>query len=262
MCLWRGMILLMRVAALYDIHGNLPALRAVLADVAREGIETVVIGGDVAAGPLPRETIEQVMALGPRARFVRGNADREVVDAYDQGRLSSEAESGPAERAAAFAAARISHNQRDFLADFRTTVVLDVDGLGPTVFCHGSPRSDTEIITTTTRDERLSEILSAVAEPVVVGGHTHRQFDRRLGGHRFINAGSVGSPYEGRVGAFWALLGPDIELRRTVYDVADAAEQLSATEFPDIDEMLRESLTDPVDPDEVAAFFEELATTS
>ena len=78
MCLWRGMILLMRVAALYDIHGNLPALRAVLADVAREGIETVVIGGDVAAGPLPRETIEQVMALGPRARFVRGNADREV----------------------------------------------------------------------------------------------------------------------------------------------------------------------------------------
>jgi predicted phosphodiesterase len=256
------MISLMRVAALYDIHGNLPALRAVLDEVAREEVETVVIGGDVAAGPLPRETIEQVMVLGLHARFVRGNADREVVDAYDQGRRSPEREGGPAERAAAFAAGRISRNQRDFLAGFRATVVLDVGGLGPTVFCHGSPRSDTEIITTVTSDERLSEILSGVAEAVVVGGHTHGQFDRRLGDHRFINAGSVGSPYEGRAGAYWALLGPDVSLRRTLYDVADAAEQLSATEFPDVDEMLRESLTDPVDPDEVAAFFENLAMTS
>ncbi len=249
----------MRIAALYDIHGNLPALRAVLAEVAREGVETVVIGGDVAAGPLPRETIEQLMALGGRARFVRGNADREVVAAYDKGRRRPEDESGPAERAAAFAAARISRDHRDLLAGFRTTVVLDVDGLGPTVFCHGSPRSDTEIITTATSDERLREILSGVAEAVVVGGHTHRQSDRRLGDHRFINAGSVGSPYEGRAGAYWALLGPSVSLRRTIYDVTDAAEALRCTEFPDIDEMLRDSLTDPLDPDEVAAFFENLA---
>ena len=194
--------------------------------------------------------------------FVRGNADREVVDAYDQGRRRPEDESAPAERAAAFAAARISRNQRDFLADFRATVVLDVDSLGPTVFCHGSPRSDTEIITTATSDERLREVLSGVAETVVVGGHTHRQFDRRLDNHRFINAGSVGSPYEGRAGAYWALLGPGVSLRRTIYDVADAAEQLRSTGFPDVDEMLRESLTEPVDPDDVAAFFEDLAITS
>jgi predicted phosphodiesterase len=254
--------LTVRVAALYDIHGNLPALRAVLADIAPEGVEVVVIGGDVAAGPLPRETIEQVIALGPRARCVRGNADREVVDAYDRGRRTAEEESGPAERTAAFAAAQISLAQRDFLADFPTTVVLDINGLGPTVFCHGSPRSDTEIITTATSDERLSEILFGVSEAVVVGGHTHRQFDRRVGDRRFINAGSVGSPYEGRAGAYWALLGPDVSFRRTVYDVTDAAEQLRATGFPDLDEMLRESLTDPVDPDEVAAFFENLASAS
>jgi len=252
----------MRVAALYDIHGNLPALRAVLAEIACEGVETVVIGGDVAAGPLPRETIEEVMALGPRARCVRGNADQEVVAAYDQGRRCASSESDPAERAAVFAAERISHSHRDFLANFEATVVLDVDGLGPTVFCHGSPRSDIEIITTATSDERLGEILSAVAEPVVVGGHTHRQIDRRLGDRRFINAGSVGSPYEGRAGAYWALLGPGVSLRRTVYDVADAAEHLGATGFPDVNEMLRESLTDPAHPDEVAAFFERLALTS
>jgi len=85
----------MRVAALCDIHGNLPALEAVLADVAREGVEMIVVGGDVAAGPLPHETIEALMALGDRGRFVRGNADREIVDAYDHGRRDVEAEYHP-----------------------------------------------------------------------------------------------------------------------------------------------------------------------
>jgi predicted phosphodiesterase len=225
-------------------------------------VDIVVIGGDVAAGPLPGETIAQMMVLGQRARYVRGNADREVVDAYDLGRCSPEEESGPAERAAAFGAARLTRNQRDFLADFQPTVVLEIDGLGPTVFCHGSPRSDAEIITTATADERLREIVAGVTEAIVVGGHTHRQFDRHIGEHRFVNAGSVGSPYEGRAGAYWALLGPDVSLRCTPYDIADAAEQLRATEYPDVEEMLRESLTDPVDPDEVAAFFEDLAARS
>ena len=248
-----------RVAALYDIHGNLPALRAVLTEVEKDGVETLVIGGDVVPGPQPRETIEQVIALGQRARFVRGNADREVVDAYDQGRVRPQDESSPADKAAAFAAARITKIQRDFLADFRPTVVLEIDGLGPVVFCHGSPRSDSEIITTATSDERLREILQEVPEELVVGGHTHRQFDRRTDGRRFVNAGSVGCPYEGRPGAYWALLGPEVALRRSEYDVVDAAEQLRATGYPDIEEMLRESLTDPVDADEVAAFFEGLA---
>lgn len=249
-----------RVAALYDIHGNLPALRAVLTEVASAGVETIVIGGDVIVGPHPRETIEQVMALGQRARCVRGNADREVVDAYDQGRVTPAAESSQAEQAAAFAAARITKQQRDFLAGFHPTVALDVDGLGPVLFCHGSPRSDSEIITTATSDERLDGILQKVAQPLVVGGHTHRQFDRQIGTHRFVNAGSVGCPYEGRPGAYWAVLGPEVALRRTEYDVSDAAERFRATGYPDIEEILRESLTDPTDPDEVAAFFEGLAT--
>jgi len=175
-------------------------LEAVLADVAREGVETIVVGGDVAAGALPRETIEQLMALGDRVRFVRGNADREIVAAYDQGRHDVEAEPDPPQRAAAFCAARISRHQRDFLADFAPRVVLDIDGLGPTLFCHGSPRSDTEIITTATSNERLRDILDGVEQPVVIGGHTHRQFDRRVDGWRVINAGSVGVPYEGRPG--------------------------------------------------------------
>jgi len=251
----------MRVAVLCDVHGNLPALRAVLAELAREGVYWVVFGGDVAAGPLPRETIEQVMALGDHVWVVRGNADREIVDAYDQGRHDVEAEQQPARRAAAFCAARISRSQRDFLADFAARVVLDIDDLGPTLFCHGSPRSDTEIITTATSDERLRGILDGVKQQIVVGGHTHRQFDRRVDGWRVVNAGSVGMPYEGRPGAYWALLGPDVQLHRTEYDLERAVTALRQGGYPDLEEMLSESLLEPIDPDQVAEFFEGQATS-
>ena len=248
-----------RVAALYDIHGNLPALRAVLEEVAQEGVDTLVIGGDAVGGPLPVETIDRLLALGDRARFVRGNADREVVGAYDRQRLEPAIGEGPADRTAAFVAARISASQRDFLDRFEPTVALDVDALGEVLFCHGSPRSDTEIVTTATVPERLRRILAGVEQRVIVCGHTHRQFDRPVDGWRVVNAGSVGIPYEGRAGAYWALLGPDVELRRTEYELDAALEELRAGGFPDLDELLQESLLAPIDPDEVAAFFERQA---
>jgi predicted phosphodiesterase len=251
----------MRVAALYDIHGNLPALRAVLAEAEQEGVEAFVIGGDVASGPLPGETIDQLMALSERAQFVCGNADREVVAAYDENRVEFVDESDPAIRSAIFTASRVSSAHRDFMAEFAPTVTLDVEGLGPTVFCHGSPRSDTEIITRATPKGRLREILAGVDEQVVVGGHTHQQFDRSIDKWRIVNAGSVGMPYEGRRGAYWALLGPDVELRRTEYDVERALSELRAGGFPDLDEMLKESLIDPMDPDEIAQFFERQAVS-
>jgi predicted phosphodiesterase len=249
----------MRVAALYDIHGNLPALRAVLADAAREDVDAFVVGGDVAAGPLPRETIDQLIELSGRAHFVRGNADREVVDAYDRGDSDVTEVEDPAERGAVFAASRISRAHRDFLAGFAPSVALDVDGLGRTLFCHGSPRSDTEIITRVTAEDRLRDILADVDEHVLVGGHVHQQFDRPIERWRFVNAGSVGVPYEGRTGAYWALLGPDVELRRTEYDLEEAVRELRAGGFPDLDELLKESLLEPVDPDDVSEFFERQA---
>lgn len=252
----------MPVAAIYDIHGNLPALQAVLADVDRAGAEILVVGGDVASGPQPSETLEALMAIGTRARFVRGNGDREVVEAYDRGATRPEDEQGPAARANAFAASVINARQRDFLAGFEATVTLDIDGLGPVLFCHGSPRSDTEIITTQTSDKRLADVLANVSEPVVVGGHTHRQIDRWISGRRYVNAGSVGAPYEGVAAGYWALLGPDISLRRTDYDIDAAVRGFRRTGYPNVDEMLEESLIDPADPDEVAAFFEGLASGS
>jgi diadenosine tetraphosphatase ApaH/serine/threonine PP2A family protein phosphatase len=234
------------VAALYDVHGNLPALDAVLAEVGAG--EAIVFGGDVAAGAMPRETIERLMELGERARFVCGNADREMVEAFDEG---GEGDDWPAR-----AAARLERRHRDFLAAFEPTVSLDVDGLGQVLFCHGTPRSDLEIVTAISPQERLAEVLADVEERVVVCGHVHCQYDRRAAGRRIVNAGSVGLPYEGRPGAYWARLGPDVEHVRTAYDLDAALATLRATGFPDVDELVRESLLEPVSSEEVTRYFE------
>jgi predicted phosphodiesterase len=245
-----------RVAALYDIHGNLPALDAVLADVVRAQVDLIVVGGDVASGPLPAQTIDRLRALGTPTRYVRGNSDREAVAAWDA--PSEPADDDPAAQAAAFTASRLSRAHRDFLDRFEPTVTIDVPGLGPVLFCHGSPRSDTEVITSASPDDRLAPMLSGVAASIVVGGHTHRQFDRRVERWRMVNAGSVGVPYEGRRGAFWAVFGPDVQLRCTSYDV-DAALQALRAGFAGTDELLLESLIEPADADWVAHYFEQQA---
>jgi predicted phosphodiesterase len=217
----------MRVAALYDVHGNVPALDAVLADVDRAGADVIVWGGDVALGPLPVETIARLRERG--GRYVMGNCDREML---------GDERLGPADR--------------DFLASFEPTVRLDVDGLGPTLFCHGSPRGDEERITRITPEERLAPMLAGIEEKVVVCGHTHQQFDRRCGETRVLNAGSVGMPYEGARAAFWLLLGPDAELHRTEYDAAAAIAPMD----PEDRELFKESLIEPADPDWVTRYFE------
>jgi predicted phosphodiesterase len=248
----------MRVAALYDIHGNLPALRAVLAEAAGEHVDLFVIGGDVADGPMPSETIDELMLLSDRARFVLGNTDREVIDAYDHGRNAQDPGDDLAARAGSFAAGQISRAQRDFLSEFSATVELELDGLGDAVFCHGSPRSDVEIITRATPDGRLERILDGIGASLVVGGHVHQRYDRSVSRWRVVNPGSVGMPYEGEPGAYWALLGAGVELRRTEYDL----ELLRASSFSDIDEWLMESLFEPADPAFVTELFERQAAGS
>jgi putative phosphoesterase len=253
----------MRVAALYDIHGNLPALEAVLDEVERQAPDPIVIGGDIASlGPMPRETIERLLDLHARARFIRGNTDRELVHRYDGTSMRRE----PADqdnawvRREAWAAAQITQGQRDFLASLPETVVLDTDGLGPTLFCHGSPRSDEESITRLTPDTRLDELLAGTTEGVIVGGHTHVQFDRTHRGKRIVNAGSVGMHWEGRPGAYWLLIGPEVDLRRTPYDLDDAAKRIRATDCPDPDDLLdRLTVNDPSIADEASARLEQAA---
>lgn len=251
------------VAVLNDIHGNLPALEAVLTELEPLAPDCIVIGGDVAAGPFPRATITRLMQLAESGRpvlFVRGNGDREMVECFD--RLQREPEPAVLDEAGAdlvWLARQITPTQRDFLAAFADVVAVDVSGLGNTLFCHGSPRSDEEIITSVTSDERLGGILAGVAEPVIVCGHTHVQFDRRLSRQRIVNAGSVGMPYEGRTGACWALLGPDVQLRRTAYDVLGTASLVESSTYPDAETFVSRYLLNPPDAAEASAFFERLA---
>lgn len=250
----------MSVAALYDIHGNLPALDAVLAEVDLLDVDAIVVGGDVVPGPMMTETVARLRALGERAHFVMGNGDREVVTAFDTGPGGAGSQETSFSRFTAWAAGRLDDADRDFLAGFAPTVRLEVDDLGPTLFCHGSPRSDTEVITALTRPDRLAPMLAGVAEPLVVCGHTHHQFALVAGGRRVLNAGSVGMPYQGAAAAFWLLLGPEAEMRRTDYDVDGALETLRASGAPDVEEvMLRQSLVNPVTADEVARYFEDVA---
>lgn len=255
---------MMKVAALYDIHGNLPALEAVLVDVDRVGCDLILVGGDVAAGPMPHETVALLMSLGQRARFLRGNSDREVVARFDKLDAAEESSAGGAEedeveRVTTWTARQINREQRDFLAAFPEQVTLTIDGLGTTLFCHGSPRGDEEILTRATSERRMRQVLAGVVENVVVCGHTHVQFDRVVAGKRVTNAGSVGMPYEGRPGAYWALLGPEVELRRTAYDFEGAAARVRAGASPGAEAFAAENVLQSPTAEEATAFFERLA---
>ena len=249
----------MRIAVLCDIHGNLPALDAVLAEIDLHDVDGIVVGGDVVPGPFVAETVDRLRGLDDRVRFVMGNGDRQVVERFDAGPAARDAGGSQVDRFTAWAASRLDRTQRDFLASFEPVVRLPVDDLGPVLFCHGSPRSDTEIITQVTPPERLRPMLEGVEEQTIVCGHTHHQFALEVDGRRVLNAGSVGMPYQGAAAAFWLLLGPEADMRRTDYDVDGALEALRATGAPDVDDMLQESLVDPVTAETVAQFFEESA---
>lgn len=233
----------MRVAALSDIHGNLPALEAVLTEVERERVDGIVVAGDTISGPWPVEVLELLESIG--ASLVHGNADREVVLRSDR--------YGPLQP---WCADLLGGERLARVASWPTTLELDVEGLGRILVCHSTPSSDEPIYTQITPDAVLSEVLGPVEADVLVCGHTHVQYDRRLAtGLRVVNPGSVGMPYEGRAGGYWALLGPDVELRRTGYDVGSAKRAIEARGAP-IDASLLEQLVNPPDPEVTIELFE------
>ena len=235
----------MRVAAISDIHGNLPALEAVLAQIEREDVDAIVVAGDTISGPWPVEVFDAVAPYG--ATIVRGNADREVLQRSTRyGEL------------AVWCADRLGSDRLKVGSAWPLTQDLSVDGLGRVLMCHSTPASDDPIYTTLTPEDELLALLGPVAANVVVSGHTHMQVDRTLSsGLRIVNPGSVGLPYEGKRGAFWALLGPDVEFRHTDYDVEAAAAAIRTTGAP-VDERLLEYLLEPPDPVATAEYFESL----
>jgi predicted phosphodiesterase len=244
----------MRVAVLADIHGNLPALDAVLADVEASGADAIVLNGDMATGPMPAQTLARLAGLGERAVWVRGNCERELADAWDgtlDPRLPEQARV-PAE----YCAAQLERAHRDLLDGLPLSVTLEVDGLGPVRFCHGTAVSDTAIVLVDSPIASYHAGFAGVTEPTVVLGHTHMPFDRLADRRRFVNPGSVGMPY-GTAGAHWALLGPEVTLRCTGYDAQAAAHAMrtAAPRYPGLDEFIAENVvTVPSDALALAVF--------
>jgi predicted phosphodiesterase len=231
----------MRVAALYDVHGNLPALEAVLAEVRREAVDGVVSGGDVVLGPLPSECLALLRDAG--ASFLAGNCERLVL-------------ARAAERDS-WCLDQLEQRDRGLIASWPLTLELELDGLGRVLFCHATPRSDEEILTMLTPDHAVAEELAGTTADLVVCGHTHVQYDRQVpGGPRLLNAGSVGLAYEGSPGARWALLGPAVELRTTPYDVEAALRALYEPGFPEAAELFDESVRGQVTAQQASEAFE------
>jgi predicted phosphodiesterase len=232
----------MPVACLYDIHGNLPALEAVLDEVSRSGADHMVVGGDVLPGPMPRECLERLFSLDLPVEFIIGNGDRETLAARRDGVSAAIPEHF--RDAMAWSAAQLTNADADAIAQWPLTRRLHVGGVGDVLFCHATPRNDTEIVIRTTSDVTLLSIVEPLDVHAVVCGHTHLQHDRTVGHTRVLNAGSVGASLQG-AGAFWILLGPTVQLRRTVYDVDAAAARVRATSYPQAEAFASTSILRP-----------------
>ena len=219
------------VAVLSDIHGVLPALDAVLAEPDVAAAERIVVTGDIAAGPQPGAVLDRLLALGDRVIWVRGNADRELVE------LAAGADIAAPDEISPWAARQLSDDHVSWLARLPHPVTLEVDGFGLVLFCHGSPRDDAEVVLVDTRLERWAEVFEGVPREVmtVVCGHTHMQFSRLVHRKQIINPGSVGMPY-GRAGAHWALLrSGSASLRRADFDIAKACADIAKqSSFPGV----------------------------
>jgi len=236
------------VGLLYDVHGNLPALEAVLADPRLTRADAIVCGGDLVVGPKPAECMDALEALGERVRWVIGNCDREASDPASAGELGD---------VARWCADRLGDDRLARVERWPLTVELAVDGLGTVLFCHATPMADTPILTRITPEEDVVRELGDIAADVVVCGHTHVQYDRRVGGVRLVNAGSVGMPYEGSPDARWALLeNGSISHLTTTYDAERAYASLVGTGFPLLEQWIGRVVRSEVGADEATASFE------
>jgi predicted phosphodiesterase len=215
----------MRIAVLNDVHGNLAALEAVLAEPDVAAADLVLLGGDVVPGPEPAQVLELVRGLGRRARWLRGNGEREVWQAH----LTRDMD---ADDVAAWTKRRL--DVRDLARMRELPLAIELDG---TIFCHATPTDDGAFFTPLTSDADVLAAVAPVSSGLLVVGHTHSQFDRRIGELRIVNPGSVGLPYEGSPAARWALLdGPQVYLRATQYDVGAAIATWEASGFPAAEE--------------------------
>jgi len=242
----------MRIAALYDIHGNLPALEAVLAEVRAAAVDEIVVGGDVVPGPMPRECLALILNNTIPTRFISGNCEREMLGLMrDEG---SRTLPDPVRTSLRWSAEQLDEPMIRAIAGWPATLRSTHASSGEILFCHASPRNDIDIFTRRTAEERLRPLFASAEAAIVLCGHTHMQFDRMIGDTRVVNAGSVGMSFQGR-GAYWALIGDTTELRRTEYDLPRAAERIRATAYPQAADFAERYVLHPPSEDETLELY-------
>lgn len=240
----------MKIAAIYDVHGNLPALEAVLGEVSREDVDLVLFGGDIVPGPMPSECLELLASQKTPLRCLRGNCENEILGVADERETGRVPEKFM--HVMRWSAQQLRKSQLEWIRSWPDTI-----NIGDVLFCHATPRDDNEVFLKTTDENALLPVFEN-CPGLVVCGHTHMQFDRHIGKSRVVNAGSVGSPY-GDPGAYWALINDDVELRKTDYDLEAAAKEIRETEYPMAEEFARESVLSPASEDTMIAAFEKIA---
>lgn len=242
----------MQVAAIYDIHGNLPALEAVLQEIRQAKVDCLVVGGDVVPGPMPRETITCLLEVDIPVRFIYGNCEVAVLEQM-AGRdpAAVPEQHRPIVR---WTAEQLHPEYESLLAGWPKTLRVEIPGLGGVLFCHATPRNENECFTRLTPEDRLLPVFEEANVPVVVCGHTHMQFDRMIGRTQVVNAGSVGMPF-GEPGADWLLLGPGVQLRHTSYDLTKAAGRIRETNYPEAEDFAARSVLQPPSEREMLEVF-------
>ena len=249
---WRRTIGRVKVLALYDIHGNVDALNAVLADSSAAAPDAIVVGGDAVPGPFARAVLDRLDALSGPLYSIRGNGERETAEAAVATRPP--ADNDLAGVTAAVTASELGADRARALGDL--PLIVKLDGV---LYCHATPRADDEMVTRASTPARFAKVLAGVDARVVIAGHTHQQDDRKVGTVRFVNAGSVGLPYEGDGAARWVwVVDGTPELRSTAYDAKAAGTRMLTAGWPD-ERSVRGALVDPVAPSVVTELFEQLA---
>ncbi|MEQ5790786.1 metallophosphoesterase family protein [Muricauda sp. NFXS6] len=219
----------MKIAAIYDIHGNPFALEAVLKTISGQGVDMVLVGGDVVAGPMPKETLSLLREMEVPMSYIRGNAETDLLR-----HAKGEEVLGLGPRAkgeAVWAADCLDARDIAFIESWAETLEVNSPALGDILFCHATPENDTDVFTTLTPEHKLEPIFGTLGTSMVICGHTHMQFDRKIAGVRVVNAGSVGMRFGG-TGADWLLLDDDVHLMHAPYDLGSAAAHITALEYP------------------------------
>ncbi|MFT8363321.1 MAG: metallophosphoesterase family protein [Sporolactobacillus sp.] len=235
----------MRIAALYDIHGNFPALKAVLDELNDLKPDRVVIGGDIVSGSMPVQTLECLLNLkrNVKVTFIQGNGDREVIEASKGLELNGLSEQGKKKQR--WVAEQLTEKQIEFLSSFERTASIHVDNMGNILFCHATPFSDSDIFTPESDIKRIGQLFEAVEQPIIVCGHTHMQFKLELEKKVIFNAGSVGMPFAKRSGAYWFFIDSDqatINFKQTFYDLNLASKLLRTSGDPYVEEFVNHNL--------------------